>query len=264
MQKPKILCLIGSIVQIVGVVIGVIIFQYVWSGRVRFIRLVDEAANFGNPVIFPLLFSIGVILSAISLFGTKQPLWFISSILTIFFGITFLAVWADDGMFSPEFRAFSIIWFITDILLVVAAITVRDRSKVPMIFFILSAGLSVVVNISFGFWFLKDEEDALQTIADNPISSAAILNVYLILLVVYSLIKAISFLSVSFINSTEKRFKIVKEAEDTLTIGGESDFDSFIGSPDGFDSGSAKSEKPGKNIKKDKKSKKPVDEWDDF
>lgn len=198
--------------------------------------------------------------------GTKKPLMIVGAIMSIFSALTFLIVWITLAHYSPAFRVFCLIWIVTDIFLFIGSINIREYSKIPLVFFLIVVGLSIPVFFIFGFMFLANSNafpNPLITISNPSDTIAEYLDVYLYLLSAYSAVKSLAFLTASFVNPAEKRFKIVKEAEDTLSTSFESDFDSFVGSNDGFDT-EASVKKVKKEKKKGKKKEAEADEWGDF
>ncbi len=214
MAKINYLILTGAIIQLVGAIMGVVLFNQVWNSPRTFYQLLEYIARINETIFFPALIMVGAILCAIGLITTKHSFLTIIAILNLILSVFYILIWTEMIYFTRIFQIYSIFLFAVDVLLIIGAIIIRKASKLPIVFFSIAAGFGVFVNLIFGAIAFSSISNPISYIQTNR-TVQPYLEIYLLLLTIYLFVRAGAYLQLSFVEikaELKGKIKIAKNS----------------------------------------------------
>ena len=227
MAKVSPLIFTGAVVQLVGAIFGVVLFSQVWNNPRTFYQLLEYMSRINETIAFPILIMVGLIFCSMGLFLSKHSFMTILGIINLILAVFYVIIWTEMIYFTTVFQIYSAFLFVLDILLVIRAILIRKSSKLPLIFFIITAILGIFVNLLFGIIGFSRISNPINYIRINS-SIQPYLEIYLLLLTLYLFIRAGSYLVMSFaeikpqikgkLQTTSKQSKDMGNADDFIAF----------------------------------------------
>jgi hypothetical protein len=227
MAKINFLLFIGAIIQFVGIIFGVVLFNQVWNSPRTFYQLLEYFGEINDSIIFPLLIMVGLIFCSVGMITTKHSFLTLIAIINLLLSIFYTIIWTEMIYFTKIFQIYSVFLFAVDLLLIIGAIFIRKSSKLPIVFFSIAAGFGVAVNLIFGVIAFSKISNPILYIQINR-SVQPYLEMYLWLLTIYLVTRAIAYLQLSFVEiRTNLKVKIKEDSKLNQKSQTEDDFIDF-------------------------------------
>ena len=229
--------MVGSFVQLAGVIFAGLVFNVVLSTNFQITDLARSVSNFEATAVFVILIAAGVILCAITTFNMGKAFFIVASVFQMLLLIMWAVLWfaGAGALFSGPFRGFSAGLFVADIIFFGAHFTLNKKA-LPLISVIVMLLFSFAVNIFFGLFFLPGASNPSALLTDPRLDSY--MDIYLLLNLGYFGVRALDWFFISLIGgeggkAKKGRFKIGEEKKKKEESDFDAGFDSFIDTDSG-------------------------------